>query len=187
MAQEEQDPNRVTLSNGVVLQIKEVQRDQIGFAMRNAQKEHPEPTAPMIYIEERGREEPNDADPDYLQAHITWQIEMASRMMSVLYWDAVEIVETPEGLPGMDSREFAEYLEDVMGEGVRTSQRGRKVQWLRYRAIPIADLLNFQRRLLRLAGVPEEDIREVEATFRGDTGGEPDSGSSDIESSQDRN
>ncbi len=116
-----------------------------------------------------------------------WQIEIATRTMNVLYWDSVEVVETPDSFPNPDSQEFAEYLEDVMGEALRTSEKGRKVQWLRYRGIPEGDQLSVQRRLLRFAGVPEEDIREVEATFRGDTGGEPDSGSGDIKSSQDRN
>lgn len=185
MTSDEKDPSRITLTNGVVLRLKEVPRDQLTFAIRNALRAHPEPTPPMIYIANQGREEPNEADPDYLEARILWQIEIASRTMNVLYWDAVEVMETPTDFPSADSKEFAEYLEDVMGETPRASEKGRKVQWLRYRAIPEGDQLDVQRRLLRFAGVPEEDIREVEATFRDNAGGEPDSGSGDIKSGPD--
>ncbi len=184
MTEESKDSDRIELSNGVILRIKDISRTQLTYAIRNMQKEHPEPQPPMVHIEDRGRDEPNANDPAYLEAKQVWQIDVASRMMNVLYWDALEVVEVPDDVPKADSPEFEEYMEFVMGESVARSEQARKVQWLRYRAIPEDNLLDVQYRLLRLAGVPEEDIVEIEATFRSDAGGNPDTASLNIESSQ---
>ncbi len=179
------DPNRIELSNGVVLKIKTVSRNAISYAARNAMKEHPEPQLPMVWIEDKGRHEPNPLDPDYAQAYKLHQVEVAARVLDVLYARAIEVVEIPGDVGGPDSQEFRDYLELAMGEELRKSKLGKWVQWLRYWAVPDGDDLDLQRRLFELAGVPVQDIRVVEATFQGDAGGNPDTGNEDSESSTD--
>ncbi len=183
------DPNRIELSNGVVLKIKMVSRNAISYAARNAMKEHPEPQPPMVWIKDRGRDEPNPDDPNYVQAFQLHQIEITARIMDVLYARAVELIEKPDDVAGPDSQEFQDYVELAMGEGLRKSELGRWVQWLRYWAFPgeegAEDEFNLQSRLLQLAGVPVQDIRVVEATFPGDPVGESDTGNDDSESSKD--
>lgn len=177
------DPNRIELSNGVVLKIKMVSRNAVSYAARNAMKEHPEPQVPMVWIEDRGRNEPNANDPDYIQAYRLYQIEVSARIMDVLYARAVEVVKMPDDVPGPDSQEFQDYVELAMGEELRKSELGRLVQWLRYWAVPEEDELDLQSRLLQLAGVPVQDIKEVETIFPSNTGGKPDTGNDDSESS----
>jgi len=176
------DPNRIELSNGVVLKIKAGSRNAISYAGRNAQKDHPQPEIPMVFIKDQERSEPNADDPDYIQAFNIWQIEISARIMDVLYAQAVIVETIPDGVGGPDSIEFKDFLELAMGEQLRASEMGRLVQWLRYWAIPDGDRLDLQRRLLQLAGVPLEDLKEVETTFPDNTGGKPDNGSADKQS-----
>lgn len=179
MTEESTDPNRIELSNGVVLRFKKVSRNEISYAARNANRDHPEPKPPMVLIKDRGREEPNFNDPNYIQSITLYNIEATARVMDVLYARAIEIVERPPEVTGPDSQEFQDYLELAQGETLRQSELGRLVQWLRYWAIPDEDQLRFQRKVLQLAGVPVEDVGEVETAFPGNTGGKPDTGNED--------
>lgn len=178
------DPNRIELSNGVVLKIKTVSRNAISYAARNAMKEHPEPQPPMKWIEDRGRDEPNPNDPAYQESYKLHQIEVSARVLDVLYARAIEVVEIPDDVGGPESKEFQDYVNLAMGEELRESELGRWVQWLRYWAVPDGDDLDLQRRLFELVGVPVQDIRVVEATFQGDAGGKPDTGNGDLKSSK---
>lgn len=176
------DERLIELSNGVVLRFKEVSKNEISYAARNANRDYPEPKPPMIYIKNRGREEPNTNDPDYKQALLLYNIEATARIMDVMYARAIKVESRPDDISGPDSQEFQDYLELAQGETLRKSELGRLVQWLRYWAIPDEDQIEFQRKVLRLAGVPVADVVEIEPTFQGDTGGKPDTGSADIES-----
>lgn len=187
MTPEANDPNRIELSNGVVLRFKKISRNEISYAARNANRDHPEPKPPMVWREDRGRDEPNPNDPNYIQSLTLYNIEATARVMDVLYARAIEVVFRPPEVSSPESQEFRDYLELAQGETLRQSELGRLVQWLRYWAIPDEDQLPFQRKVLQLAGVPVEDIREVEAAFPGDTGGKPDTGNADLESSKNGN
>ena len=184
MTSEGNDPNRIELSNGVVLRFKKISRNEISYAARNANRDHPEPKPPMILIRDKGREEPNYNDPNYIQSLTLYNIEATARVMDVLYARAIEVIHRPDDVSAPESQEFQDYLELAQGETLRQSPLGRLVQWLRYWAIPDEDQLPFQRKVLQLAGVPVGDIREVEPTFPGDTGGKPDTGNEDRESSR---
>lgn len=186
MKEDANDERLIELSNGVVLRFKKVSRNEISYAARNANRDHPEPKPPMIRIENKGRDEPNPNNPDYKQALLLYNIEATARVMDVLYARAIEVVTRPPEISAPESQEFQDYLELVQGETLRQSELGRLVQWLRYWAIPDEDQLAFQRKVLQLAGVPVQDIREVETTFPSDTGGKPDTGNDNLESSEDR-
>ena len=186
MAETKNSDNRITLSNGVVFKFKEFPREQIARINQKIQDEYPEPQPPMVWIEDRGRDEPNENDVIYRSALASWRIRLTDRVMNALFFDALELVKKPEDMPGSDSPEFRDFLKLVHDEEPLSTEQGRYVQWVQYRAIPDKDMLQFQRRLLQLAGIPEEDVREIETTFQGDTGGKPDTGNGDLESSQNR-
>lgn len=186
MAKTKNSDDRITLSNGVVFKVLDFPREQIARIHQKIQDEYPEPQPPMVWIEDRGRDEPNENDPGYRAALTTWQIRLTDRVVNALSFDALELVKKPDDVPGPDSIIFKDFLKLVHGEEPMESAEGRYVQWVQYRAIPPEDVVKFSRRLLKLAGIPDADVVEKEATFQGNTGGKPDTGNGDLESSQNR-
>lgn len=180
------DENQIVLSNGVVFELNEFPREQIARINQKIHDEYPEPVVPLVWIEDQGREEPNASDPDYLTDLTTWQIRLTDRVVGALCFDALELVHKPEDLPGPDSPEFRDFLKIVHNEEPFETPRARYVQWVQYRAIPGKDMMYFSRRLLQLAGVPEEDVRVIEATFRSEAGGQSDSRNATDEPSENR-
>lgn len=175
--------DRIVLSNGVVFKVKDFPREAVARIYQKIQDQYPEPKVPMVWIKDMGRDEPNPNDPDYRAAITTWQVRFTDRVVNALAFDALEL-EQPGEVAGPESAEFRDFLKLVYGEEPMETERGRYVQWVQYRAIPPSDLMMFSRRLLQLAGIPEEAVREIEATFPSDTGGKPDTERDDIGSGQ---
>lgn len=159
----------ITLSTGVVLRRRMPSSWAMAEVHRQMAAQRPQP--PMISNPDRGRMEPNEADPDYRQALIDHADRELERLYHVIVATATQIEFVPEGFPSLESSDWVEML-DVIGVPCPPGmgKQERYLRWVKYIAAPLNDdwlmLLNDVRRDV---GTPEEDVAVAADTFRSDT------------------
>ncbi len=160
------EQDTITLSTGVVLRLKQVSPMVISSAIKTGSGE--EPQVPTVWVEGKGREQPNPTDPDYLKAVDKWRADLGTKALRSLVAIGTEIEEIPEGVVGPDHEDY-EDLMDSMGLDPGKGRYTRYVEW----ALHIAcgspkDFATLSATLMRRAGAREEDVREAQDAFRSD-------------------
>ncbi len=156
----------ITLSTGVVLNLWKGSTLALDQATEALKKSDPTPEPPMVFSEDKGREESNPNDPGYVKAMQNWNGRLSIRFFTVLLATASSVKYVPEGVIAHDSESFIEVLE-MSGIEPRRTNVGLYVQWVTLFAV-LEDQELLGTHLLQLAGVSEASIAEAEATFRGD-------------------
>ena len=167
-------PHEVTLSSGVVLGLRPVPP----FALQEALRQVRQPEPPMWLNPDKGREEPNGSDPDYLAAidrYVETRLETIANVTMALGTDLKSV---PEDMPGPDDDVWIEEMEVAAPALIipRTPPRARYVAWLRYRAMPRTNDIAVVAALpLLLAGISEGEVAAAMASFPRDEerGGDP--------------
>jgi hypothetical protein len=163
-APDDGDQDTITLSTGVVLRLRRPSPMVVATAMRKVAKDEPKP--PMVHNENKGRDEPNPNDPDYLAAHRAWTAEAGIRSLGSLLPTGTILEEKPDGIVGPDDEDYADLMAS-MGIDPAAGKYTRYVQWVLHVACGKDDIAPLGIALLRRAGVSEEDVREAEETFPG--------------------
>lgn len=152
-----------TTERGIVLKYFKVSADLV----RKAYSAIPVPTPPMVYIESRNRQEPNPHDPGYLHALNSYTNETQLAIHTIYLMRGVEIQTLPDDIPGPDSDEWFEGIEDVIG-GVPTGKIARKTAWLLYYALNDTEKDEVITDLMSFSGlITEEKVQEALDSFRG--------------------
>jgi len=162
-------PHEVTLSSGVVLALRPVPP----FALQEALRQIREPEPPMWLNPDKGREEPNAGDPDYLAAidrYVEVRLETIANVTMAL---GTDLKSCPESMPGPEDDVWIEEMEVATDGRIaipRTPPRARYVAWLRYRAMSRANDIAVVAALpLLLAGISEGEVAATLASFPGDS------------------
>ena len=156
----------ITLSTGVILNLWKGSTLALDQATEALKKSDPTPEPPMVFSEDKGRDESNPNDPVYVKAMQNWNGRLSIRFFTVLLATASSVKFVPEGMTTHDSEAFIEVLE-MSGIEPRRTNVGLYVQWVSlFAGLDDQELLGTH--LLQLAGVSEASIAEAEATFRGD-------------------
>lgn len=154
--------------SGVQIRIKQVSN----FLMLQAQNNIQMPKVPTVWLEDKGREEENPNDPDYLLAVQEAQIKR-SIMVTDLYlgFGATIVYPLPSGIDNVDDLEWAEDIAAVTGMEIPTNKRLRQALWLKAIVLQdkeVGELLNC---IVSLSGlVKEESVAEAEDTFQPEEG-----------------
>ena len=162
-AQQFASTGQLTLANGVVLGFRTVPR----AAFREVLRRIPIPEPPEVYIESRGRTEPNPSDPDYLKAVETAHDERllaAERLWLAL---GVEIVSVPESMEGPESDDWIEELRLGGIEINDASPAARRIGWLDYRALNAMSRSQVMGAAMRATGILEQEVMDSIDFFRG--------------------
>lgn len=144
----------ITLSTGVVLKAKPVSRNIFADIL----SEYVAPRVPTYYNEDKGREEDNPQDPDYLVEMQRYNTQLARAISDALIVLGTELDSKPDDVPSQDD---ATWLEEVSLLRVykTNTARGRYLAWVKTRAIgndqDFTDISNAVRRMM---GVPESDV-----------------------------
>ncbi len=150
----------VTLSTGVRARIRPV----AAALLDTVRARLPLPRPPVQVIAEKGREEENPFDPEYLR-----QVEEVNRARNLAVGDAAILfgVELLDGVPADDW----ESKLALLGIAVGTDALAREFAYKKYIAVAAPDL-----RLVIAActGVSEEQVAQATGHFRGRAGGQPD-------------
>lgn len=151
-----------TTERGIVLKYYKVSADLV----RKAYSAIPVPQPPMVYIESRNRQEPNPHDPGYLHSLNAYSNETQLAIHTIYLMRGVEIATLPPGVPGPDSSEWYEGIEDVIG-GVPQGATARKTAWLLYYALNDTEKDEVLEDLMKFSGlITEEKVQEALDSFR---------------------
>ncbi len=163
------DPKTLTVENGVVFRLK--QPSLLAVNHRGDELDRERPAPPIAYIEDKGREEPNDADPAYQLERMAWETKRLSSTYDILWITGTELESCPTELPGPESEGFAGLMR-AMGMTLGPSIPERYIQWIRYSAVTATEWRNIMHELMDLIGVREETVAEMARLFQGDEAGQ---------------
>ena len=160
----DQEQDVLELSTGVKLRLKKPSPMLVKEATQGLMREEQKP--PKVFIQEKEREEPNPNDPGYIADHNVWLAEVGVRSLKALIPTGTALIEKPDDIVGPDDEDFVDLME-AMGQVPATGKYSRYVQWVMSVACSGPDLEILSVRLMRLAGIPEEDVSDVLGTFPG--------------------
>lgn len=149
---------------GVVLKMRPIQR----WILRERLSQIEEPQPPIVFIESKGRDEPNPADPDYVKAVNEFNAEITRTMANLVIALGTTLKTTPKDMPGPDDEEWIEQFE-AAGFTIEQAKTKRYVQWVKLVAFDgsleeVGKILATSGRQL---GATEEDVASMEESFRG--------------------
>lgn len=181
----------LTLSNGIVLALKLVAPLLISDAARRL----PKPPVPMVYSEEKGREEENPTHPDYLADLVMWRGARDEAGLSVALIMGSSVASVPAGIHPPDSDEWIDEIEasyaaiDMEPPKIdRDRPSSRYLSWLRLYALPTEeDIVRISKILTSSVAVSEEDVREAVDAFRSRVGQRADLENQILEIAENRN
>jgi hypothetical protein len=154
----------IKLTSGVVVRTRPV--PILVIQKVSARFKLPEP--PVVYLEEKGRNEPNPNDPRYLAECERITTEQRLAIVDAMIMLGTEVVSVPGELFKPESDEWIEIVEYLTGETIpRDNKRLRQLYWLKYYAIQGADdLIALERAIVKEMGVPETMVSEALSSFR---------------------
>ena len=152
----------ITLSSGVVLRAKRVPILILSEVLKTFKR----PEVPIVFIEDLGREEPNPADPEYINAVEDWNNERNLAMVDLFFVAGTEIVEIPRNVTKVEDDSWTETLEAI-GITPPKNKKLRYLLWLKnVAAIENADVEKIMEAVGRESGASEHDVTEALNEFR---------------------
>ena len=175
-------PKSIKLSNGITLKVKPMPPMLFNSVVNSI----PEPEVPKVYMEDKGRDEPNPNHPDYIKAVNERTVAISLATMNLILVACTEIEYLPDGMEGPESDDWP-YLAEMAGITFdHSNKHERYLAWLRAYAIStVNDMTQVQTVPLMLAGVSEEEVDTAMDAFRSGEARDSDSGLPDEEHSPD--
>lgn len=157
-----------TTQSGVVLSVKKV--PAFILKEKKAQLDRSEPEVPVVHLEDKGRSEPNPNDPGYLKAHERWEEETNTRLLEAMILLGTSIEYVPDSMPKPEDDDWLEELR-FLEIPIDESTLGRKLLWLKTHVLTDEHEINELARIINIANgfVPEEDVNDMEDSFRDNT------------------
>jgi hypothetical protein len=154
----------VLLSSGIVLKVRPVPPLAIRQAVMNVER----PRVPIVFIEEKGREEENPDDPGYRDALVEYRIATGMAAMKALLVLGTQVESLPDGLSGPEDDGWLEELQDAGLDIEASSPRARYLAWLQFYALKTnEDLAAAMDGPRKASGITEEDVALAVQSFRG--------------------
>lgn len=169
-----------TLTNGIELTIKPVPP----LLLQAVQEEFQQPDPPVVWMEEKGRDEPNPNDPTYVKEVEALETRQTVATNDLLLAVGTEVKHIPEGYVGpeddswIEGVEFAGRLTGTDIKVDRDDKVKRYLAWLRFYALETGPDITLATSLpMSLAGLREGEVQEVMDSFRSIPERRPDSDS----------
>lgn len=154
-----------TSKNGIVFKLKKVS----SWIARDARTALHKPKPPKYFNDEKGREEDNESDPDYLEALSAYNEQVGLAAIYVYLTFGTEIKEKPADVENVGSTDWSDTLKEI-GIAVPDNGKRRYFLWLKYYALPYEE--DFDNMFYAVAGysgqVREVDVKNEENSFRSD-------------------
>lgn len=141
--------------------------------IRDAGSKYPEPKIPNVWNEDKGREEPNELDPDYVEARRIYANnigEVTQRLFLALGTEPMFTTDLPSGVYPLDDDAWIEEIEELTEVSLPRKGRMRYVSWLRYHILADDDdRLALNQAAMRFNGIIfESDVQEAADSFKSD-------------------
>ncbi len=155
--------NTITLSSGVVLELR-----RVGYFIANAATRRlKRPKPPVQFIEEKGREEENPSHPDYIEALQEYEARQTSIIFDSYLWFGTKLVSKPADMPGPDDDWGGDYT--FLGIEVPEGKQDRYVAWLKLLATlgNEEEIVELIRRIRGESSVEEAEVAAAADSFPG--------------------
>lgn len=150
-----------TTEMGVVLKLHKVSTDLV----RRAWTAIPIPQPPMVFIEERGRSEPNPADPGYNNELSAYNGKVNAVIHMIYMMRGVDVFSVPDDVVPIESDEWFEGLEAYLE--IPKGRLARKAAWLLDYVLLDSESDEICQNIIRLSGgILETDVDEAAKSFR---------------------
>lgn len=153
-------------SSGLKFKLKKVSAMLISEAGRKVVRPH----VPVVYIEDKQREEENPNDPDYIaaQREADWQTTILTINVTIAFGTVVIEETIPKDIEHWDDTSWSDTMAELLDLEIPKGGRARYAAWIKFYALPDhQELLDLQRAIARFSGnVPEEDVTSAEDSFR---------------------
>jgi hypothetical protein len=155
------EPAEMTLPNGSKVRLVPISASLIDAVTSRIR----DPEIPMWMNKDKGREEPNPSDPNYIR-----EMEDAGRKRGIAAMDAMVMfgVELVDGLP--DDDKWLKKLQNMEKHGLLDlsgydfdDETDKEFVYKRFVAVDT----NVIERLSEISGISAEDVEEAERSFRG--------------------
>lgn len=168
--------NLFTSSDGLRFQLYKVNPHLIVEAGRQLR----EPPVPIVFLEDKGRNEENPNDPDYQAALQEFQLERGLLVVNTHLAFGTKLLnadELPEGKFPVDDPTWAEDLQETLGIIVPPKGKARYLRWLKFHLLDGDDMNEIAAAVMRYSGrVTEADVEQAENSFRDNESGPADQG-----------
>lgn len=163
----EKDPTTCVV-NGITFKMRRVSKLMVLDASRKIKIPRP----PKVFIEEKGREEENPNDPEYLERKTEAEYERSMLIMHAYIALGTKPISIPEDIEPIESNGWLEELSEI-GLGTPSSDRVRYLMWVKYVGVPDEkDLNDLLTEVMRYSGITlEGDVKEVADRFRDNESG----------------
>lgn len=156
-------PSTVTCSNGLVLRVKAVPP----YLIQRAAQRITAPKVPKVWLEDKGREEENPADPAYQEALMEYNLLAADAGANVMLGAGTAIEELGPDMEGPEGSEWMETLEYFGVQFDPANRMSRYITWLTCYALPTAgDLQKVVSAVARRTGISEAEASAALESFR---------------------
>ncbi len=158
-------PSELTLSNGIVLSLRPIPPGIIERAIARLEK----PKVPKITLKDKGVEEENPNDPEYLDAVAIRERKVIETSTDVMFLVGTVIKSIPDGLCGPDDDGWldAEMMGYLGVEAEMKTKYDRYLSWLHLYGLACQeDVLVVLSAVTKMAGLGEEDVQAAVSRFR---------------------
>jgi hypothetical protein len=157
------------LSNGIILTLKPVPP----FLLQAVMGEFKDPEVPVVFMQEKGRDEPNPNDPEYIKAMEEVSAKQDKAINDFLLSVGTDVKSIPEGYFPPESDEWIKQIEfasEISGANIYVDKENpikRYLYWLRFYAIETGfDSAVINTIAYSLGGIREGEVQEVIDSFR---------------------
>lgn len=156
-----------TFANGVTVKLKKPSAVAVEGIQGRILEDDPEPRPPLVYSEDKGRDEENPNDAYYRAEFLAWSNRTGMRVTDVLLLTGTSADNIPDDLYKPDSELLDGWLE-ALGLGLPddASTHTRYLTWLKYYVATDDEFQELSKELIKMSGVTEEHIRQAEESFR---------------------
>lgn len=166
------EDGRITFSTGVVLGTQPIPKRFVRDLYDIFEKRKPK--IPTFTNPQKGREEPNPADPDYLDALKKWELDLIFAVSDFGVMKGTYCIEKPDQVPDVNDEGWVQERA-YFGFVVPTAPALRYLAWITYVAAPEdADQTLLSEKVGRLLGITEAAVDVEMQKFRRDETGQAD-------------
>lgn len=159
------DPSIFVASNGLRFKLRRVSK----MVMLDAARRLQAPKPPRTFMEEKGREEENPADPNYLAALRDYRYDTGMLAVSTYFILGTRVEgELPPGVEPVTTEGWVDELKSVDPRvDIPSAGPRRYLAWLKYHALPDEDQNSLLQACVRYSGgTLEADVTAAQASFR---------------------
>jgi len=149
-------------NNGITFKLKKVSR----FVVLEALKKYKTPKPPVMWVEDKSRNEENPQDPTYLEEVREFDTERGIATINIYLSMGTEVMTLPIDIEPMDGSDWYSRVVDL-GVPEVLNKYSRYTAWLRFYAMEDDELTKLVTEVMKYSGLTlETDVQTAGESFK---------------------